>query len=132
MVLRVAAAVIKGDDGRIFCTRRGYGPWKDFWEFPGGKIEQNESPEEALKREITEELATDIRVDSFLVTAEYDYPGFHLSMDCFLCTVISGELTLLEAEDSKWLAVEDLEGLDWLPADIIAVEKLKEEFRKNC
>lgn len=128
MVLRVAAAVITGDDGRIFCTRRGYGPWKGYWEFPGGKIEPGESSEDTIRREILEELATEILPRRLLVTAEYDYPEFHLSMDCFICSVVRGELTLLEAEDSRWLFPEELETLGWLPADLIAVRKLKEEF----
>ena len=97
----VAAIIVR--DGRIFATQRGYGEWKDWWEFPGGKIEPGESPEDALKREIREELATEIEVDELLTTVEYDYPKFHLTMHCYLCTIISGDLTLLEHEDARWL-----------------------------
>lgn len=115
--IKVVAAVIKSDN-RIFATQRGYGEFKDKWEFPGGKIEPGESPQQALKREINEELNTEIEVNKLIKTVEYDYPEFHLSMDCFWCEVISGELTLLEAEDSKWLTKEELYSVDWLPADL--------------
>ena len=103
----VAAIIVR--DGRIFATQRGYGEWKDWWEFPGGKIEPGESTEDALKREIREELATEIEVDELLTTVEYDYPKFHLTMQCYLCTIISGDLTLLEHEDARWLALDELE-----------------------
>lgn len=114
--IRVSAAIIESS-GRIFATARGYGPWKGWWEFPGGKIEPGETPEEALKREIREELATEIEVGELLHTVEYDYPEFHLSMDCFLCKVVSGELELLEAEAAKWLSKDELRSVRWLPAD---------------
>lgn len=114
--INVAAAVIINDN-RIFATQRGYGQWKDWWEFPGGKIESGESPEEALRREIREELATEIIVGDLLTTVEYDYPDFHLSMQCFLCKTASGNLTLLEHEDARWLTKDELDSVNWLPAD---------------
>lgn len=114
--INVVAAVII-DDNRIFATQRGYGQWKDWWEFPGGKIESGESPEEALRREIREELATEIIVGDLLTTVEYDYPDFHLSMQCFLCKTASGNLTLLEHEDARWLTKVELDSVNWLPAD---------------
>lgn len=119
--IRVVAAIIKRDN-RIFATQRGYGEYKDWWEFPGGKIEEGETPEEALKREILEELATEILVDEYLVTVEYDYPKFHLSMDCFWCSIISGELSLLEHEAAKWLPIDNLRQVKWLPADIEIID----------
>ena len=119
--IRVVAAIIKRDN-RIFATQRGYGEYKDWWEFPGGKIEEGETPEEALKREILEELATEISVDEYLVTVEYDYPKFHLSMDCFWCSIISGELSLLEHEAAKWLPIDNLRQVKWLPADIEIID----------
>ncbi|MBR2554410.1 MAG: (deoxy)nucleoside triphosphate pyrophosphohydrolase [Aeriscardovia sp.] len=114
--IKVVAAIIKKDDF-IFATQRGYGAYKDWWEFPGGKIEPGETPEEALVREIKEELDTSIQVDQFLTTIEYDYPEFHLSMDCFYCSIKSGSLTLLEHEAAKWLPITDLWQVNWLPAD---------------
>ena len=114
--INVVAAIIV-DGNRVFATQRGYGPWKDWWEFPGGKIEHGESPEKALHREIREELATDIEVGELLTTVEYDYPEFHLSMKCFLCIIKSGDLTLLEHEDARWLAMEEFDSVNWLPAD---------------
>ena len=122
--IRVVAAVIESD-GKIFATARGYGEYKGKWEFPGGKIEPGETPEEALKREIREELATEISVGERLHTVEYDYPEFHLSMDCFWCKVVAGELELLEAEAAKWLSPDDLSSVDWLPADLEVVEKIQ-------
>lgn len=119
----VAAIIVR--DGRIFATQRGYGEWKDWWEFPGGKIEPGESPEDALKREIREELATEIEVDELLTTVEYDYPKFHLTMHCHLCTIISGDLSLLEHEDARWLALDELDCVKWLPADVEAVNRLR-------
>ena len=119
----VAAIIVR--DGRIFATQRGYGEWKDWWEFPGGKIEPGESPEDALKREIREELATEIEVDELLTTVEYDYPKFHLTMHCYLCTIISGDLSLLEHEDARWLALDELDCVKWLPADVEAVNRLR-------
>ena len=118
----VAAIIVR--DGRIFATQRGYGDWKDWWEFPGGKVEPGESPEDALKREIREELATEIEVDELLTTVEYDYPKFHLTMHCYLCTIISGDLSLLEHEDARWLAIDELDSVKWLPADKDVIEKL--------
>ena len=122
----VAAIIVR--DGRIFATQRGYGEWKDWWEFPGGKIEPGESTEDALKREIREELATEIEVDELLTTVEYDYPKFHLTMQCYLCTIISGDLTLLEHEDARWLALDELDCVKWLPADKDVIEKLSTTF----
>ena len=118
----VAAIIIR--DGKLFATQRGYGEWKDWWEFPGGKIEPEESQEDALKREIREELATEIEVGTLLSTIEYDYPKFHLTMHCYLCTIISGELLLLEHEDARWLTTDELDSVKWLPADKDVIEKL--------
>lgn len=114
--ISVVAAIIR-DGSRIFATQRGYGPWRGWWEFPGGKIEQGESPEEALKREIREELDTEISVDKFFRTVEWDYPEFHLSMRCYLCSVVSGSLVLKEHEAARWLAKDELHEVKWLPAD---------------
>ena len=122
--IRVVAAVIR-QNGKIFATQRGYGEWKDGWEFPGGKIETGETPEEALRREIQEELDTEISVKKRIDTIEYNYPKFHLSMDCFWCEVIDGELKLLEAEDAKWLSKADLYSVQWLPADLTIIEKIE-------
>ena len=122
----VAAIIVR--DGRIFATQRGYGEWKDWWEFPGGKIEPGETPEDALKREIREELATEIEVDELLTTVEYDYPKFHLTMHCYLCTIISGDLSLLEHEDARWLALDELDCVKWIPADKDVIEKLSTTF----
>lgn len=115
--IRVVAAVIR-DKEKIFATARGYGEFKGQWEFPGGKIEQGETPQEALKREIKEELATEIEVGELIHTIEYGYPAFHLSMDCFWCSIREGKLTLLEAEDAKWLTKDLLRSVQWLPADL--------------
>lgn len=125
--IRVVAAIIF-NQGKVFATQRGYGEFKDGWEFPGGKIEPGETPEEAIKREIKEELDTEIEVVKFLDTVEYDYPKFHLSMDCFICKVISGDLVLKEHEAAKWLKKEKLDSVDWLPADQGLIEKIKEEL----
>ena len=114
--INVVAALIV-NDGKIFATQRGYGDWKGFWEFPGGKVEADESPEDALKREILEELATEIEAERFITTVEWDYPSFHLSMRCYLCSIVSGSLTLLEHEAAAWLDREHLYDVDWLPAD---------------
>ena len=122
--IRVVAAIIK-QDNLIFATQRGYGAYKDWWEFPGGKIEEGETPQEALVREIKEELDTEIMVDDYLMTVEYDYPEFHLSMDCFWCSIISGHLSLLEHEAAKWLPMDDLMQVKWLPADIEIIEKIQ-------
>ncbi|MBR6950759.1 MAG: (deoxy)nucleoside triphosphate pyrophosphohydrolase [Oscillospiraceae bacterium] len=122
--VRVAAAVLL-KDGRVFATQRGYGPYRDWWEFPGGKIEKGETPEEALRREIREELDTEIRVGELFEEVEYDYPDFHLSMKCFLADVISGHLVLREHEDARWLPPERLDDVQWLPADLSVVDRLK-------
>ena len=122
--VRVVAAVIRDGD-RIFATARGYGEYKGWWEFPGGKIEAGETPEEALVREIREELETEIRVGELIDTIEYDYPAFHLSMDCFWAEVVAGRLVLKEAEDARWLTKETLESVQWLPADAALIEHIK-------
>lgn len=122
-VIKVVAAVIK-KDGKIFATQRGYGEFKDGWEFPGGKIEEGETSIEALKREIREELDTDIQVGELIDTVEYDYPTFHLSMECYWSDVISGDLVLREHEAAKWLDKGQLLSVDWLPADIELVRKI--------
>lgn len=121
--VRVVAAVIRDGD-RIFATARGYGEYKGWWEFPGGKIEAGETPEEALVREIHEELDTEIRVGELIDTIEYDYPTFHLSMDCFWAEVVAGRLVLKEAEDAKWLTRETLESVQWLPADQTIIDAI--------
>ena len=114
--IQVVAAIII-QDGKLFATQRGYGEWKDWWEFPGGKIESGETQKDALKREIREELATEINVGKLLKTVEYDYPQFHLTMHCYLCSIVCGRLSLLEHEDARWLAKEHLYSVKWLPAD---------------
>jgi 8-oxo-dGTP diphosphatase len=119
----VAAIIRKGN--KIFATQRGYGDFKDWWEFPGGKMEAGETPEEALKREIREELSTDISVDEFLCTVEHDYPAFHLTMHCYLCSLLSEALHLNEHEAAKWLSNEELDSVKWLPADLKVIEELK-------
>lgn len=123
--IKVVAAVIKRNN-KIFVTQRGYGEFKDGWEFPGGKVEKGETKEEALIREIKEELDTVIKVDSYLDTIEYDYPDFHLSMDCFVCSIVEGNLVLKEHEDSKWIKKEEIDTLNWLPADLVIIDKVKE------
>lgn len=122
--IEVVAAIIQRD-GMFFATQRGYGEWKDWWEFPGGKMEPGEQPEDALRREIREELATEIEIGQMLTTVEYDYPKFHLTMHCYLCTVISGELSLLEHEDSRWLTKDELNSVKWLPADVEVINKIQ-------
>lgn len=114
--IEVVAAVIC-ENGKIFATQRGYGPWRGYWEFPGGKIEAGETPEAALRREIMEELETEIEVGDLLTTIEYDYPEFHLTMHCFRCRTISGNLVLKEHEDARWLGKGDIDSVGWLPAD---------------
>ena len=126
--IKVVAAIICNGD-RVIATQRGYGDFKDGWEFPGGKIEDGESPQDAIVREIREELGADIRVKGFLTTVEHDYPQFHLSMDCFWAELVEGsKMTLLEHEAAKWLTYENLDSVDWLPADVKVVEKVKEEW----
>ena len=127
-IIRVVAAVIKATNEKgepiIFATQRGYGEFKGGWEFPGGKIEKGETPQEALIREIREELDTEIVVGELIDTIEYDYPRFHLSMDCFWSEIVSGDLVLKEHEAAKWLTKDELDSVEWLPADITLVEKI--------
>lgn len=125
--IEVVAAIIRKDD-KIFATQRGYGEWKDWWEFPGGKMEAGEIPEEALRREIWEELETRIVVENLVETVEWDYPQFHLSMHCYLCHVESGHLELKEHEAAKWLNKDELENVSWLPADLKVIEKVRCEI----
>jgi 8-oxo-dGTP diphosphatase len=122
--IRVVAAVIRSED-KIFATARGYGEFKGQWEFPGGKIEEGETPQQALIREIKEELEAEIEVGDLIDNIEYDYPNFHLSMDCFWARVIAGELVLKEAEAGKWLSKDELGSVQWLPADIALIDKIK-------
>ena len=128
--VKVVAAVItasnENGEKMIFATQRGYGEFKDGWEFPGGKVEPGETPQVALKREIMEELETEIEVGDLIETIEYDYPTFHLSMDCFWAEIVKGDLVLREHEAAKWLTKEQLESVDWLPADLGLVEKVRE------
>lgn len=127
--VRVVAAVIKAENENgqpiIFATQRGYGDLKGGWEFPGGKIEEGETPQEALKREIMEELDTEISVGDLIDTIEYDYPTFHLSMDCFWCQIVKGDLVLKEHEAAKWLRMDELDSVEWLPADAVLIEKIE-------
>ena len=133
--IRVVAAVIRSvnedDVPVVFATQRGYGDYKDWWEFPGGKIESGETPEKALVREIREELAAGITVERFLTTVEYDYPEFHLSMDCFWCSLSEGHFTLLEHEAAKWLPLDDLRQVNWLPADVLVIEAIHQELQSG-
>lgn len=122
--IEVVAAIIKNDD-KIFTTQRGYGDFKGFWEFPGGKIEAGETPQQALIREIKEELDIDIKVGELVTTVEYDYPQFHLTMYCFICTIVAGDMVLKEHENSKWLTKDTLNSVDWLPADVELLEIIK-------
>ena len=123
--IEVVAAIIHDDEGRVFATQRGYGEWQDFWEFPGGKMELGESPKDALKREIWEELETRIVIEHLVKTIEYDYPAFHLTMHCFWCQIERGNLTLKEHESARWLNEEELESVDWLPADREVLQEIK-------
>ena len=123
--IQVVAAVIR-DGNRVFATQRGYGPYKDGWEFPGGKIEPGEAPEQALAREIREELDAEIAVGEKLVQVEYDYPEFHLSMGCYWCFVRSGRLTLKEHESARWLAPDEMDAVAWLPPDRTVAERIRQ------
>ncbi len=131
-IIRVVAAIIKSTNEKgkpvIFATQRGYGEFKGGWEFPGGKIEEGETPKQALIREIREELETEIAIGELIDTIEYDYPAFHLSMDCFWAEVVSGNLVLTEHEAAKWLTRAELDSVEWLPADIALIEKLKDNM----
>ena len=127
--INVVAALIR-DGKRVFATARGYGNYKGWWEFPGGKVEPGESPEDALVREIREELDSEISVDEYISTIEYDYPEFHLSMRCYWCSLISGNLVLKEAEDAKWLDVDTIDSVKWLPADITLIDEIKKRISK--
>lgn len=133
-VIKVVAAIIKATNEAgetiIFATQRGYGDFKGGWEFPGGKIEEGETPQEALVREIREELETEIEVGELIDTIEYDYPTFHLSMDCFWAEILSGDIVLKEHEAAKWLTCEELDSVEWLPADITLIEKIQKELIK--
>ena len=130
--VKVVAAIIKAvnENGEtiIFATQRGYGDFKGGWEFPGGKIESGETPQEALKREIIEELDTEVSVGELMDTVEYDYPQFHLSMDCFWCQIVRGNLVLKEHEAARWLTKDELNNVEWLPADITLIDKIREQM----
>lgn len=122
----VAAIIVK--DCKVFATQRGYGDWQGWWEFPGGKIEEGETQQEALTREIREELATEIRVGEKLTTVVYDYPKFHITMHCYFCSVVSGDLTLLEHNDARWLTKEEFDSVKWLSADEEIISKLSKMY----
>lgn len=122
-IINVVAAVIM-KEGKVFATQRGYGEFKDGWEFPGGKVEAGESPEEALCREIREELEVEVNVGDLIDTIEYDYPAFHLSMKCYACTIAGGSPHLLEHEAARWLSADQLDSVAWLPADITLIPKI--------
>ena len=125
--VRVVAAIIR-EGNKVFATQRGYGDYKDGWEFPGGKIEQGETPQQALAREIKEELDTDIAVGDYVTTIEYDYPAFHLSMQCFWCKIVDGTPVLIEHEAARWLDLEHIDSVDWLPADLTIIPLIKSEL----
>lgn len=123
--IKVVAAIIRDANGRILCTQRGYGDWNGWWEYPGGKMEAGETPEDALKREIREELSTKISVDEYFCTVDYDYPAFHLTMHCYLCSLLTGALCLNEHKAARWLTRDDLDSVKLLPADVEVALKLK-------
>ena len=125
--IRVSAAVIHRD-GKIFATKRGYGEYKGKWEFPGGKREEGESGEEALYREIREELDSRVEIEKLICTTDFDYPTFHLTMDVYLASLVEGKLTLLEHEDAKWVSLDSIDNLDWLPADWSVIDEIKKHF----
>ena len=127
--IEVVAAIIHDNKGRIFVTQRGYGEYKDWWEFPGGKMEAGETPQEALVREIREELSTEISVDEFLSTVEFDYPKFHLTMHCYLCSLLTEALHLNEHEAACWLSKDELDSVKWLPADLEVIRQMAAEDR---
>ena len=132
-IVTVSGAIIlrtnpKTNKKEIFATQRGYGDYKDGWEFPGGKLEPGETPQQCIEREIREELATEVRAERILGVVEYDYPTFHLTMHCILCTIVSGELKLLEHEAARWLTKETLRSVDWLPADLLILDRIEELF----
>jgi len=126
-IMEVVASIIHDDEGRIFSTQRGYGEWKDWWEFPGGKMEPGETPEMALKREIREELSAEISVENHFCTVEYDYPLFHLIMHCYLCSLMENTIHLNEHKAAKWLTKDEWDNVNWLPADKQIIEKLKSQ-----
>ena len=125
--IEVVAAIFRKEN-TIFATEKGYGEFKGYWEFPGGKVEPGESLEEALRREIREELQVEIRIEEKFTELDYDYPHFHLTMHCYFCSVLSGEITLVEATDARWLKKEELNTVNWLPADISLIEELKKQL----
>ena len=129
--INVVAAVIRDED-KVLATARGYGEYKGWWEFPGGKIESGETPKEALVREIQEELDIHIEINEYITTLEYDYPQFHLSMQCYFCNTVSGNLTLKEAESSRWLSKEQLNSVKWLPADMIILDYIRVFLEDRC
>lgn len=129
--IEVVAAIIRDAEGRIFATQRGYGAMKDGWEFPGGKMEAGETPEQALRREIKEELDTLIAVEDLLTTVEWDYPDFHLTMHCYWCHVDSGPLTLKEHEAARWLTIDQIDTVDWLPADMEVIKEILAFFQQD-
>jgi 8-oxo-dGTP diphosphatase len=128
--IEVVAAIIRQGD-KIFATQRGYGDWKDWWEFPGGKMEPGETPEQALLREIREELDTEIRIDTFLYTVDWDYPKFHLTMHCYMCSLRNDTLHLIEHEAARWLSREEIHSVRWLPADEILLPLIAEELQQQ-
>ena len=126
--IEVVAAIIRKGDA-IFATQRGYGEWKDYWEYPGGKVEPGETPEEALSREIREELEAEISIDKFLYTVEWDYPKFHLTMHCYMCSLLADSIHLTEHEAARWLSGEDIRSVKWLPADEILLPMIVKELQ---